>query len=194
MRVPMTARRWNQSILKEINPEYSSEGLVLKLRLQYFGHLMWRADSLKKTWHWERLKARGEGDRGWDVWMTSLTQWTWVWAPGDNKRQGNCTCICFDTLGRHEREVKERWPSLSAVQMPYGTFQGNSSCCRFCWQVTVGGSCSSCRSLSNHLQLKSLHVTRNKSSYTVTGAGSKQQKQNNQNYCNQDSFPPWGTS
>ena len=49
MRVPWTARRYNQSILKEINPEYSLEGLILKLKLQYFGHLMQRTDSLEKT-------------------------------------------------------------------------------------------------------------------------------------------------
>ena len=49
LRVPWTARRSNQSITKEINPEYSLEGLMLKLKLQYFGHLLWRADSLKKT-------------------------------------------------------------------------------------------------------------------------------------------------
>ena len=49
MRVPWTARRSNQSILKEINPEYSLEGLMLKLKLQYFGHLMQRTDSLEKT-------------------------------------------------------------------------------------------------------------------------------------------------
>ena len=49
MRVPWTARRSNQSILKEINPEYALEGLMLKLKLQYFGHLMQRADSLEKT-------------------------------------------------------------------------------------------------------------------------------------------------
>ena len=47
--VPWTARRWKQSLLKEINPEYSLEGLMLKLKLQYFGHLMWRADSSEKT-------------------------------------------------------------------------------------------------------------------------------------------------
>ena len=79
LKVPWPARRSNQAILKEINPEYSLEGLMLKL--QYFGHLMWRADSLERVWCWERLKARGEGgDRGWDGWMASLTQWTWVWA------------------------------------------------------------------------------------------------------------------
>ena len=68
LRVPWTARRSNQSILKEISPGCSLEGLMLKLKLQYFGHLMWRADSLEKTWCWERLRAGGEGDdRGWDA-------------------------------------------------------------------------------------------------------------------------------
>ena len=79
LRVSWTARRSNQSILKEISPEYSLEGLMLKLKLKYFGHLMWRTDSLEKTLIWERLKA-GEGDdTRWDGWMASLTQWTWVW-------------------------------------------------------------------------------------------------------------------
>ena len=80
LRVPWTARRSNQLILKEINPQYSLEGLMLKLKFQYFGHLMWRTDSLEKTWCWESLKAGGEGDsRGKDGWMASRTQWTWFW-------------------------------------------------------------------------------------------------------------------
>ena len=62
LRVPWTARRSNQSILKEISHEYSLEGLMLKLKLQYFGQLMQRADSLEKTLLLERLKAGGEGD------------------------------------------------------------------------------------------------------------------------------------
>ena len=71
----------NQSILKEISPEYSLEGQMLKLKLQYFVHQMQRADSLERPWCRERLKARGEeGSRGWDGWMASPTQWTWVWA------------------------------------------------------------------------------------------------------------------
>ena len=81
LRVPWTARRSNQSVLKEINPEYSLEGLMLKLKLQYFDHLMRRLTHWKRPWCWERLRAGGEGDdRGWDGWMASLTQWTWVWA------------------------------------------------------------------------------------------------------------------
>ena len=67
----------NQSILKEIGPEYSSEGLMLKLKLQYFGHLMQRTDSLEKTLMLGKIKAGGEGDnRGGDSWMASPTQWT----------------------------------------------------------------------------------------------------------------------
>ena len=58
MRVPWSARRSNQSILKEINPEYPLEGLMLKLKLQYFGHLMQRADSLKKTLMLEKIEGR----------------------------------------------------------------------------------------------------------------------------------------
>ena len=74
MRVPWTARRSNQSILKEISPEYSLEGLMLKLQLQYFGHLLRRADSLKKTSCWERLNAGEKGDnRVLDGWVASPT-------------------------------------------------------------------------------------------------------------------------
>ena len=76
--VPWTARRSNQSILKEINPEYSLEGLMLKLKLQYFGHLMQRTDSLEKTLMLGKIEGEGD-DRGWDGWMASLTQWKWVW-------------------------------------------------------------------------------------------------------------------
>ena len=77
LRVPWTPRKSDQSILKELNPEYSLEGLMLKLKFWYFGHLMWRADSLERIWFWERLKAGGEvDDRGQDGWTASLTQWT----------------------------------------------------------------------------------------------------------------------
>ena len=79
LRVPWTARRSSQSILKEISPGCSLEGLMLKLKLQYFGHLMRRVDSLDpdagRDWGQEE-----KGDnRGWDGWMASPTWWTWVW-------------------------------------------------------------------------------------------------------------------
>ena len=78
--VPWTASRSNQSILKEISPECSLEGLMLKLKLQYFGHFMRRVDYWKGPWCWERLGAGREGDdRGWNGWMASPTPWTWVW-------------------------------------------------------------------------------------------------------------------
>ena len=75
LRVPWTARRSDQSILKEISPGCSLEGLMLKLKLQYFGHLMRRADSFEKTLMLGKIEgAGGEGDsRGWDGWMASLT-------------------------------------------------------------------------------------------------------------------------
>ena len=78
--IPWTARKSNQSILKEISPEYSLEGLVLKLKLQYLDLLMWRTH-WKRWWCWEKLKVGGERDnRGWDGGMASPTWWTWVWA------------------------------------------------------------------------------------------------------------------
>ena len=81
LRVPWTAGSSYQSILKEINPGYLFEGLMLKLKLQYCGNLTGRANYWKRPRCWERLRARGERrDRGWNVWMASLTQWTWVWA------------------------------------------------------------------------------------------------------------------
>ena len=85
LRVPWTARRSNQSILKEISPGCSLEGVMLKLKLQYFGHLMQRVDSLEKTWCLEGLGAGGEGDdRGWDGRMASPTWWAWVWVNSES--------------------------------------------------------------------------------------------------------------
>ena len=91
LRVPWTARRSNQLILKEIRPEYLFEGLMLKLKLQYCGHLLWRTDSLEKTLMLGKIEgARITDDRGWDGWMASPTQWTRVkQAQGDGERQGN---------------------------------------------------------------------------------------------------------
>ena len=79
LRVLWTERRSNQSFLKEISPEYSLEGLMLKLNT--LGTWCEELTHLKRPWCWERLKAGGErDDRGWDGWMASPIQWSWVWA------------------------------------------------------------------------------------------------------------------
>ena len=85
LRVPWTARRSNQSILKEINPEYSLEGLILKLKLQYFGHLMWKTHLLEKTLMLGKIEGRRRGQQRMrccliETSMASPTRWTWVWA------------------------------------------------------------------------------------------------------------------
>ena len=85
LRVPWTARRSNQSILKEISPGCSLEGLMLKLKHQYFGHLMRRADSHEKTLMLGEIE--GERRRGWQrmIWLDGIpTQWTWVWVSSES--------------------------------------------------------------------------------------------------------------
>ena len=85
LRVPWMAQRSNQSILKKISPKYLLEGLMLKLKFQYFGHLIQRTDSLEKTLMLGKIE--GERKRGWQRmrwWMASLTQWTWVWVNSTN--------------------------------------------------------------------------------------------------------------
>ena len=81
LRVPWTARRTNQSILKEISPEFSSAGLMLKLKLQYFGHLMWRADSLEKTLMLGKIEGRRRRGHQRVRWLDGITDsmgWVWV--------------------------------------------------------------------------------------------------------------------
>ena len=111
LRVPWTARRSNLSILKEISPGYSLEGLTLKLKLQYFGHLMQRSDSFEKT-----LRAGGEGDdRGWDGWMASPTWRTWVWVNlGVGDGQGGLAC--WDSWSHKESDMTER---LNWTEVPH---------------------------------------------------------------------------
>ena len=80
LRIPWTARISTQSIIKEINLGYSLEGLMLNLKLQYFGHLMQKSESLEKTLMPGKIKSKRR--RGWQRmrWLASLTQWTWIWA------------------------------------------------------------------------------------------------------------------
>ena len=113
LRVLWTARRSNQSILKEISPGCSLEGLMLKLKRQYFGHLMQRADSFEKTLILGKIGGRGEGDdRRWGGWMSSPTQWIWVcsrcwWWTGRP--------ACCGSWGCKEADTTERlnWPELN---------------------------------------------------------------------------------
>ena len=108
MRVPWTARRSNQSILKEISPGYSLEGMMLKLKLQYFGHLMRRVDSGKdfdagRDWRQEK-KGRTEDEMA--GWHHRLNGHESGWTPGVGDGQGGL--VCCDSWGCKESETTER--------------------------------------------------------------------------------------
>ena len=120
LRVPWTAGRCNQSILKEISPEYSLEGLMLKLKLQSFGHLMWRADSFEKTLMLGKIEGkRRRGQQRWDGWMASLTQWTWVWV-----NSGNWQC-----QGKPGMLQSKGWQRVGhAEQLNWNELTGRCSC------------------------------------------------------------------
>ena len=118
LRVPWTARRSNQSILKEIGSRRSLEGMMLKLKLQYFGHLMWRVDSLEKTLILGGIGAGGEGDnRGWNGWMASLTWCTWIWVNSGSwwwtGRPGVLRFIGSQRVG-HDWRTGLNWTELKA--------------------------------------------------------------------------------
>ena len=121
LETPWTARRYNQSFLKEISPEYSLEGLMLKLKLQIFGHWCQNLTHLKRPWCWERLKAGGEGDdRRWDGWMVSMTQWTWVWVDSRSwwwtGRPGVLRFMGSQRV-RHDWATELNWTERSLLEM-----------------------------------------------------------------------------
>ena len=107
-----------------ISPRCSLEGMMLKLKLQYFGHLMWRVDSLEKTLMLRGIGAGGEGDaRGWDGWMASLTQWTWVWENSGSwwwtGRPGVLRFMWLQRVG-HDWATELNWtPSLQVNSLPF---------------------------------------------------------------------------
>ena len=113
LRVPWTARRSKQSILKEFSSGCSLVGLMLKLKLQSFGHLMWRADSFEKTLMPGKIEGKGD-NRRWDGWMASPTQWTWFgWTPGIGDGQGGLACC--GSWGHKESDTTEwlNWTEIN---------------------------------------------------------------------------------
>ena len=108
MRFPWTARRSNQSILKEINTEFSLEGMMLKLKLQYFGHLMQRVDSLEKTLMLGRIGGRRRNGTTEDEmagWPHRLNGCEFEWNPGDGDGQGGLEC--YYSWGSKESDTTE---------------------------------------------------------------------------------------
>ena len=107
MRIPSTARRSNQSILKEINPEYSLEGLMLKLKLQYFGHLMGRTDSFEKTLMLGKIEGRRRRGQQRMRWLDGITDSMdeFEQAPGVGDGQGRLACC--SPWGRKESDMTE---------------------------------------------------------------------------------------
>ena len=120
LRVPWTARRSNQFILKEISPGCSLEGLMLKLNSSNLATWCEKLTHLKRPWCWERLRAGGEGDdRGWDGWMASPTQWTWVWVgSGSWWWTGKPGVLQFmgSQIIRHDWATELNWTELIKVQ------------------------------------------------------------------------------
>ena len=116
LRVPWTARRSNQSILKEINPGISLEGMMLKLKLQYFGHLVWRLDSLEKSLMLGGIGMEQKGTTedemaGWHHWLNRRES---EWTPGVGDGQGGLACC--DSWGHKESDTTEwlNWTELRA--------------------------------------------------------------------------------
>ena len=116
MRFPWTARKSNQSILKEISPEYSLEGLMLKLKLQYFGHLVRRDDSLEKTLMLGKIESRrrrGTTEDKMVVWHHQLNGHNFENAPGAGEGQGSL--VCCNPWGCKESDMTERLNSIRVL-------------------------------------------------------------------------------
>ena len=127
LKVPWTSRRSNQSILKEINPGIYLEGMMLKLKLQYFGHLMHRVDSLENTLMLGEIGGRRRrDDPGWDGWMASLTRWTWVWVTSRSwwwtGRPGVLRFMGLQRVG-HDWATELNWMFFFHSKIPFRILQ-----------------------------------------------------------------------
>ena len=135
LRVPWTARRCNQSIPKEIGPEYSLEGLMQKLKLQSFGHLMWRIDSPGKTLMLGKIEGRRRrAQQRWDGWMAS---WTWVWV-GSRISNGQGSLACCSPCGHRESHMIEwlNWTDLVlGLSLPWVSSKEISVCTYETWRI-----------------------------------------------------------
>ena len=120
LRVPWTARRSNQSILKEISPKYSLEGLMLRLKLQYFGHLMWRADSFETTLRLGKIECkrrRGRQRMRWlDGWHHWLNGHEFEWVPGAGDGQGGLACCSPGGCKELDTSEQLKWTELKGAQ------------------------------------------------------------------------------
>ena len=163
LRVPWTARRFNQSILKEISPGCSLERMMLKLKLQFFGHLMRRVDPLEKTLMlggiWGR---RRRDDRGWDGWMASPTQWMWVWVNSGSwwwtGRPGVLRFIGLERV-RHDWATELNWTDRFCVRVsweikhvtfwldPFKSKADNVSCLSVVWRSRMSKVAYLCNAL-----------------------------------------------
>ena len=126
LQVLWTARRSNLSILKEISPEYSLDGLMLKL--QYFGHLMGRTNPLEKTLILGKIEGREEGDdSGWNGWMASPTQWTWVWTSSGSWWWTGKRGLLQSMVSQSQTWLTElNWTSILAWEIPQTGSCGSS--------------------------------------------------------------------
>ena len=130
LRVPWTARRFNSSILKEISPEYSLEGLMLKLKLPYFGHLIWRADSLEKTLMLGKIEGRRR--RGWQrmKWLDGITDSMDVSLSKLRELvMDKGSLVCCSPWGHKELDMTEQlnWTELMPIIAP--SKQRDNLCC-----------------------------------------------------------------
>ena len=186
LRVPWTARRSNQSFLKEISPGISLDGMMLKLKLQYFGHLMQRADSLEKT-----LMLGGIGGRRrrrWqriDGWMTSRIRWTWVWVnsgswwwtgmPGVLRFMGSQRV-------RHDWATELNWRIERFLHPPTPYILSERS--KF-------SSCLMVYPLTYTVERNTLQVDRKKKNYNSTDESLNRRALNEQNWCTRQKRTWW---